>query len=77
MGRFKEGSKRDVYVDCDFWLIRHTEKAFLVASDEDAEDQEWIPKAACEFEEDLIPDVLPVVFTLSVKEDMLIKKGFL
>lgn len=77
MGKFSPQSKRNVYTDFDCWLIHHTEKAFLVASDEDANDQQWIPKNACDFEEDLIPDNLPSVFTLSVKEDMLIKKGFL
>ena len=77
MGKFSTQSKRNNYVEFDCWLIHHTEKAFLVSTDEEETDKQWIPKDSCDFEEDAIPDKLPAVTTLLVKEHMLLKKGLI
>lgn len=77
MGRFSVNSKRNNFVEFDCWLIHQTERAFLVSTDEEEKDKQWIPKDACDFDEDALPDILPAVVTLQVKESMLLKKGLI
>ena len=77
MGTFRADSKRNNFVEFDCWLITQTERAFLVSSDESEDDKQWIPKDTCEFDEEDLPDSLPAVMQLRVKEEMLLKKGFL
>ena len=70
-------SKQNDFIECELWLIHETAEAFLLSSDEDEDDKEWFPKTQCQWDPEDLPADGKGIFTLSIKERYLLKKGFL
>lgn len=70
-------NKQNDFVECEFYLINETDGAFLVSSDEEQDDKQWIPKAMCQYDPDDLPATGEGNFTMMVREPILIEKRFL